>query len=107
MTRQLHHFVAGAVQAGRSGRMGAVFDPASGQVAAQVPLADASEVAAAVEAAQAAFPAWAATPPPSPSTTSPPPAVAAPDGLSRGSVRDPRCDAVNHRDRRRSGTGPG
>ncbi|MBO9718159.1 MAG: aldehyde dehydrogenase family protein, partial [Pseudoxanthomonas sp.] len=63
MTRQLHHHIGGREQAGRSGRHGEVFDPASGQVAAQVPLADAGEVRAVVDAAQAAFPAWAATPP--------------------------------------------
>ncbi|MCR6687445.1 CoA-acylating methylmalonate-semialdehyde dehydrogenase [Pseudoxanthomonas sp.] len=63
MTRQLHHHIGGREQPGTGGRHGEVFDPATGQVAAHVPLADAGEVAAAVDAAQAAFPAWAATPP--------------------------------------------
>ena len=63
MTRRLHHHIAGREHPGASGRHGEVFDPATGQVAAHVPLADAGEVAAAVDAAQAAFPAWAATPP--------------------------------------------
>ena len=63
MTRELHHHIAGQARAGDSGRHGEVFDPATGQVTAQVPLASAGEVRAAVDAAQAAFPAWAATPP--------------------------------------------
>ena len=62
MTRHLHHFIAGREQAG-SGPHGEVFDPASGQVAARVPLADAGDVRAAVDAAQSAFPGWAATTP--------------------------------------------
>src|SRR5690606_8295217 len=44
-------------------RHGEVFDPATGQVGAQVPLASIGEVRAAVDAAHGAFPAWAATPP--------------------------------------------
>lgn len=63
MTRQLHHYIAGQARPGAGGRNGEVFDPATGQVTAQVPLASTAEVRAAVDAAQAAFPAWAATPP--------------------------------------------
>ncbi len=63
MTRQLHHYIGGQARPGTGGRHGDVFDPATGQVAAQVPLASGAEVGAAVDAAQAAFPAWAATPP--------------------------------------------
>jgi malonate-semialdehyde dehydrogenase (acetylating)/methylmalonate-semialdehyde dehydrogenase len=63
MVRQLHHHIGGREQAGRSGRHGEVFDPASARVAAHVPLADAGEVRVAVDAAQAAFPGWAATTP--------------------------------------------
>src|SRR5690606_21542357 len=63
MTRQLHHYIGGQARPGTGGRHGDVFDPATGQVAAQVPLASGAEVRAAVDAAQAAFPAWAATPP--------------------------------------------
>lgn len=59
----LHHFVAGRRVAGASGRFGDVFNPATGAVTAKVPLASASEVADAVAVAEAAFPAWAATPP--------------------------------------------
>src|SRR5262245_27389163 len=39
-----------------------VFNPSSGDVIARVPLCQAAEVDAAVTAARAAFPAWAATP---------------------------------------------
>ena len=40
-----------------------VINPATGEVIAQTPLSDAAEVAAAIEAAAAAFPAWRRTPP--------------------------------------------
>ncbi|KAF1690437.1 CoA-acylating methylmalonate-semialdehyde dehydrogenase [Pseudoxanthomonas koreensis] len=63
MTRQLHHHVGGRERPGGDSRHGDVYDPATGQVSARVPLADAAEVRAAVDAAHAAFPAWAATPP--------------------------------------------
>lgn len=55
------HWVAGRLTPGTSGRAGDVFNPSLGLVAARVALADASEVDAAVRAARAAFPAWAAT----------------------------------------------
>lgn len=61
--REIGHFIAGKMQAGTSGRFGDVFNPALGEVSARVALANAAEVNAAVEAAQKAFPAWAATPP--------------------------------------------
>lgn len=63
MAVDLQHFVDGAPVSGRSGRVSPVFDPATGHVRAQVPLADAAEVDAAVAAAARAFPAWASTPP--------------------------------------------
>lgn len=56
------HWIAGRSTPGTSGRLGDVFNPSLGIVAAQVALADASEVDAAVRAARAAFPGWAATP---------------------------------------------
>jgi malonate-semialdehyde dehydrogenase (acetylating)/methylmalonate-semialdehyde dehydrogenase len=59
----LGHFIDGADVAGTSGRAGDVFDPATGVVAAQVALASAGEVGAAVDVAARAFPAWAATTP--------------------------------------------
>ena len=46
-----------------AGRTGDVYNPASGQVAKKVPLADAKIVDAAVRAAAAALPAWRDTPP--------------------------------------------
>ena len=63
MSETLSHFIDGAPVAGTSGRFGDVFNPATGEVAARVPLAGADEVRAAVAAAAAAFPGWAATPP--------------------------------------------
>jgi malonate-semialdehyde dehydrogenase (acetylating) / methylmalonate-semialdehyde dehydrogenase len=59
----LQHFIAGRRVAGLSGRFGSVFNPATGDTTAQVPLASASEVADTVAVAEAAFPVWAATPP--------------------------------------------
>ena len=47
---------------GASGRAGDVFNPSLGLVAARVAFASEAEVDAAVRAARAAFPAWAATP---------------------------------------------
>ena len=60
---EIHHFIGGAEVAGKSGRHGDVYNPALGIVKARVPFASEAEVSAAVEAAQKAFPAWAATPP--------------------------------------------
>ena len=62
-TAEVGHFIAGRTAEGRSGRRQPVWNPATGQVARQVALASAEEVNAAVAAAQAAFPAWAETPP--------------------------------------------
>jgi len=57
------HWIAGRRDAGASGRVQPVYNPASGAVARQVHLAGEREVAAAVAAADEAFPAWADTPP--------------------------------------------
>ncbi|HEY0819281.1 MAG TPA: aldehyde dehydrogenase family protein, partial [Rhizobacter sp.] len=62
-SQDVGHFIGGAAVPGTSGRRQAVYDPATGQVARQVALAGVDEVRAAVAAAQAAFPAWADTPP--------------------------------------------
>jgi malonate-semialdehyde dehydrogenase (acetylating)/methylmalonate-semialdehyde dehydrogenase len=62
-TTEIGHFIAGRVAAGTGGRRQAVYNPATGQVARQVVLASEADVHAAVAAAQAAFPAWAETPP--------------------------------------------
>ncbi|HTJ94181.1 MAG TPA: CoA-acylating methylmalonate-semialdehyde dehydrogenase [Pararobbsia sp.] len=60
--RNITHFIGGKIQPGTSGRTGDVFNPATGKVQARVPLASKAEVASAVAAARAAFPAWAETP---------------------------------------------
>jgi malonate-semialdehyde dehydrogenase (acetylating)/methylmalonate-semialdehyde dehydrogenase len=59
----VQHFIDGRPAAGASGRWGDVFNPATGERARRVALAGAAEVDAAVRAARAAFPGWAATPP--------------------------------------------
>jgi malonate-semialdehyde dehydrogenase (acetylating) / methylmalonate-semialdehyde dehydrogenase len=56
------HWIAGE-RAAAGGRTQPVFNPATGAVARQVALASRAEVHAAIAAAQAAFPAWADTPP--------------------------------------------
>ena len=61
--KTLHHYINGRKVAGASGRFGDVFNPATGELSARVPLASAAETATAVEAAAAAFPAWRDTPP--------------------------------------------
>jgi malonate-semialdehyde dehydrogenase (acetylating) / methylmalonate-semialdehyde dehydrogenase len=61
--RQIPHWINGAAVPGKSGRSSNVFNPATGQVQAQLPLANKAELDAAVAAAQAAFPAWSAQPP--------------------------------------------
>ncbi len=57
------HYIGGQVAAGTSGRSQPVTNPATGAVTGNVALANSTEVAQAVAAAQAAFPAWADTPP--------------------------------------------
>ncbi len=59
----IDHWIAGRVAAGRSTRRAPVTHPATGRVTGQVALASQADVNAAVAAAQAAFPAWADTPP--------------------------------------------
>ena len=63
MPKELSHFIDGRRIAGKSGRFADVYNPATGEVTARAPLADAAEVQAAVAAAARAFPAWAAVPP--------------------------------------------
>jgi len=61
-----HHTVPlwiGGKPVAPSGRMGEVYNPATGQVAKKVVFSDAKMVDAAVKAAAAAFPAWRDTPP--------------------------------------------
>jgi malonate-semialdehyde dehydrogenase (acetylating)/methylmalonate-semialdehyde dehydrogenase len=61
--QELTHFIDGARVAGTSGRFADVFNPATGEVQARVPLAGADEMARAVAGAAAAQPKWAATNP--------------------------------------------
>ena len=58
----INHFIDGRVVEG-NGRYADVYNPALGESCARVALASDDDVAAAVAAASAAFPAWAATPP--------------------------------------------
>ena len=60
--RGIPHWIGGNAVAGASGRTSNVYDPATGQVQALVPLANAMELNAAVRAAETAFPAWSAQP---------------------------------------------
>jgi len=63
MSEQLSHYVNGGYVAGTSGRFGDVFNPATGEVQARVPLATADEVRTAIRSANDALPGWMATPP--------------------------------------------
>ena len=58
---RVSHWINGRYVAGTSGREGAVYDPATGTLTRHVDFASTEEVAAAVAAAKAAFPAWRAT----------------------------------------------
>ncbi len=59
MTQRLDNFIAGRRMASRSGRTAPVFDPSTGEIRAEVGLSTPEEVAAAIEAAKEALPAWA------------------------------------------------
>ena len=59
MARELTHFIGGKHVAGTSGKFGDVFDPNTGEVQARVPLADVSEVEAAIADAEQAQREWA------------------------------------------------
>jgi len=61
--RNIPHWINGNAVSGTSGRTSKVYDPATGQIQATVPLANQAELNAAVDAAQAAFPDWSAQPP--------------------------------------------
>ena len=62
-TTHIGHHINGTPVAGHSNRTQPVTNPATGAVTGQVALADQQDVAQAVAAAQAAFPAWADAPP--------------------------------------------
>ncbi|NSX16161.1 aldehyde dehydrogenase family protein, partial [Cupriavidus taiwanensis] len=57
------HSIAGRQTRGAAQRLADIYNPATGEVAARVALGTAQDVADAVAAAKAAFPAWADTPP--------------------------------------------
>src|SRR3954447_12140516 len=59
----IQHFIDGNRADAKSGRWGDVFNPATGEMIRRVSLASAAELDSAVQAAAAAFPGWAATPP--------------------------------------------
>lgn len=63
MTRTIPHLIGGTLVTPKDGRFGDVYDPSSGSVQAQVPLASAAEVRSVIADAEAAQPAWAATNP--------------------------------------------
>jgi malonate-semialdehyde dehydrogenase (acetylating)/methylmalonate-semialdehyde dehydrogenase len=60
---RLPFFIAGAWSPSTALPHAPVFNPSTGEVIAEVPLAGPAEVESAVQAAHAAFPAWADTPP--------------------------------------------
>jgi malonate-semialdehyde dehydrogenase (acetylating)/methylmalonate-semialdehyde dehydrogenase len=57
------HFISGRAVPGSSGRVGKVYDPATGEVSAHLAMASAAETLTAIEAAKHALPGWSATPP--------------------------------------------
>ena len=58
---RVSHWIGGRLVPGTSGREGPIYDPATGQVTRHVDFASVDEVATAVAAAKAAFPAWRST----------------------------------------------
>jgi malonate-semialdehyde dehydrogenase (acetylating)/methylmalonate-semialdehyde dehydrogenase len=60
---QVKHYINGKQVPGRNGRTSSVYNPATGEQAGLVPMANAAEVADAVAAATKAAPGWAATTP--------------------------------------------
>ena len=63
MTAEYGHFINGAHVAGASGRLHDIFNPTTGEVQAKVSLAGRDELTRAIDAAENAFPGWAATNP--------------------------------------------
>ncbi|GAB0169094.1 CoA-acylating methylmalonate-semialdehyde dehydrogenase [Lysinibacillus sp. CTST325] len=59
--KTLSHFINGVETAGTSGRYSEVYNPTTGEVIAQVPLATRDEVKQAIQQAKAGFPAWKKT----------------------------------------------
>ncbi len=63
MAHEIAHYVDGRTVPGSGGRSAPVFNPATGEEIARVPLASAAEVRGVVASAKKAFPGWAATTP--------------------------------------------
>ncbi|MGB7757047.1 MAG: aldehyde dehydrogenase family protein, partial [Salinisphaera sp.] len=61
--REILHFINGETTAGQGTERGAVFNPTTGQQQAEVAIGSTADVDAAVAAAKAAYPGWAATTP--------------------------------------------
>jgi malonate-semialdehyde dehydrogenase (acetylating)/methylmalonate-semialdehyde dehydrogenase len=61
--RTIPHWINGQKVSGGSGRFGNVYNPATGEVQATVPLPNAEELESAVASAKGAFAAWSAQPP--------------------------------------------
>ena len=63
MFKKITHFVDGKEMPGKSGRLGKVYNPATGEATGQVPFANQKEVNFTIEIAENAFSEWAQTPP--------------------------------------------
>ena len=61
--KELSHYINGEYVTGASGRFADVYNPATGEIQAKVPLASEEEMQAAVEIAQSVQPDWAAVNP--------------------------------------------
>src|SRR5436305_10088488 len=59
----VQHYIDGKQVAGARARWGGIYNPATGEQVRRASLATAGDVGAAVSAAAAAYPGWAATPP--------------------------------------------
>ena len=60
MSKSIGHFIGGKRVEGHSRRQANVYNPATGEIAAQVALASAADTEQAIAAAQAAFAGWSA-----------------------------------------------
>jgi malonate-semialdehyde dehydrogenase (acetylating) / methylmalonate-semialdehyde dehydrogenase len=63
MSAQIQNWINNTLVASKSGKLGDVFNPASGERTKQVVLSSTAEVNAAIDAAEKAYPAWSETPP--------------------------------------------
>ena len=61
--REIDHFINGKTVRGTSGLYSDIYNPNTGEVQGKVALASEAELAGAIEAAEAAFPAWSSTNP--------------------------------------------